>query len=301
MDRLDELEIFVAVVETGCLRGAGLRLRRSGSTVTRAVASLEARLSRRPLDRTTRRLAVTAAGKETYEAALGLISGWKDLATVPLSAPVRGLVRVTAPVVFGRLFVAPAIGGFLTRWPEAAIDLQLDDDYLDLVEHGLDAAVRLGRLPDSSLVAQRVGAVRWLLLASPRYLAEHGFLNSPADLADHATIAEPARSGRPSWSFARGKETQTVALAPRIQSNDITVQLQAARDGHGITRALTYHAAAHLRDGTLVRILRNFEPEEIPVQVVSSGGRRKDGKTRAIVEHLVSHLRPALLEMRSDG
>ena len=297
MDRLDELDILVAVVETGSLRGAAARLRRSGSAVTRAIATLEDRLGRRLLDRTTRRLSVTEAGHEAYSAAREMLATWKALAAQDKGAPVRGLVRLTAPVMFGQLFVAPAVDLFLQRWPEASAEMLLDDHYLDFIEHGLDAAVRLGNLPDSTLRAARVGAVRWVTVASPTYLAEHGIPQSPRDLASHVTIAESARSGRPNWSFARRGQSETVMLEPRILSNDIQVQLAAARAGRGIARVLNYHAAADFKAGTLMRMLKGFEAAEIPVQVVSTGGRHVDGKTRAIVDHLVDTLRPKLAAM----
>ena len=295
-DRLDELEVLIAVVEAGSLRGASARLRRSPAAVTRAIAQLEDRLQRRLLDRTTRRLSVTEAGREAYDAALRMSEAWRALAAVPLDQPVRGLVRITAPVVLGQIFVAPALEAFLSKWPEASGELLLNDRYLDFIEHGLDAAVRIGHLPDSSLKAQRVGAVRWVTLASPGYLAANGVPATPAALSEHATIAESSRAGRPAWTYAAsaaGNKAETVALTPRLMSDDIVVQLQAARAGHGIVRVLTYHAAADLGSGALVRLLRDFEPDDLPVQVVTAAGRHADQRARAIAEHLVAHLRAA--------
>lgn len=297
-DRLDELDVLIAVVEAGSLRAAALRLRRSPAAVTRAIAALEDRLQRRLLDRTTRRLAVTEAGRAAYEAGLGMSEAWRSLASVPPDQPVRGLVRITAPVMLGQLYVAPALDAFLSKWPEATGELLLDDLHLDFIEYGLDAAVRLGHLADSSLKAQRVGGVRWVTVASPAYLSERGVPAAPSDLAGHATITESARSGRPSWTYApraaAGGRGETIALAPRLMSNDIQVQLGAARAGRGIARVLTYHAAADLASGTLVRILRDREPDDIPVQVVTSGGRYADQRSRAIADHLVASLRGAV-------
>lgn len=294
-DRLDELDVLIAVVEAGSLRGAAARLRRSPAAVTRAVAQLEDRLQRRLLDRTTRRLSVTQAGHDAYAAALKMSEAWRALAAVPLDQPVRGLVRITAPVVLGQMVVAPALDAFLAKWPEATGELLLNDRYLDFIEHGLDAAVRIGHLPDSSLKALRVGSVRWVTLASPAYLAANGMPRTPGELSDHATIAESVRAGRPAWTYAAtsaaGGRVETVALAPRLMSDDIVVQLQAARAGHGIVRVLTYHAAADLRSGALVRILRGYEPDDLPVQVVTAAGRHADQRARAIAEHLVAHLR----------
>jgi DNA-binding transcriptional LysR family regulator len=295
MDRLDELDVLIAVVETGSLRQAALRLRRSPAAITRALAQLEDRLSRRLVQRTTRRVAITAAGQAAYDEALRLTRLWRDLAAQPLAAPVRGLVRVTAPTVFGQRYIGAAMEGLLERWPEASAEILLDDRYLDFIEQGLDAAVRLGRLPDSSLRARAVGAVRWVVVASPLYLVERGQPTRPEAIADHDIIAESARSGAPVWSFSGAVH---VPVKPRLMSNDIDIQLQAARAGRGLARFLSYQVAPDLAEGNLIRVLREFEPEDIPVHVVTEGSRHADGKVQAVADHLVDHLRPILARFR---
>ena len=295
MDRLDELDVLIAVVETGSLRQAALRLRRSPAAITRALAQLEDRLSRRLVQRTTRRVAITAAGQAAYDDALRLTRLWRDLAAQPLAAPVRGLVRVTAPTVFGQRYVGAAMESFLERWPEASAEILLDDRYLDFIEHGLDVAVRLGRLPDSSLRARAVGAVRWVVVASPLYLVERGQPARPEAIADHDIIAESARAGAPAWSFSGPVH---VPVRPRLMSNDIDIQLQAARAGRGLARFLSYQVAPDLAEGNVIRVLREFEPEDIPVHVVTEGSRHADGKVQAVADHLVDHLRPILARFR---
>ncbi|MCR4268515.1 LysR family transcriptional regulator [Nitratireductor sp. ZSWI3] len=293
-DRIDELDVFIAVVESGSLRAAAARLRRSPASVTRALAQLEDRLSRRLVDRTTRRLAVTEAGRAAYEAAIGMTAAWRALAAAPPAAPLRGLVRLTAPVLFGRRYVAPALDAFLLEWPAVTAELLLDDRHLDFIEHGLDVAIRLGALPDSSLRAQRVGGVRWIVVASPAYLAERGVPQKPQDLGGHAIIAESPRAGRPAWSFPAGGRSETLAVEPRLLSNDIEVQIEAARNGRGMARVLSYQAADDLRSGALVRVLQRFEGDDIPVHLVTVGGRYRSNKTRAIANHLADHLRRVL-------
>ncbi|AVF03343.1 MULTISPECIES: LysR family transcriptional regulator [Devosia] len=291
MDRLDELQVLIAVVETGSLRQAALRLRRSPPAITRALAQLEDRLSRQLVERTTRKLSITEAGRDAYEQALALTRQWQDLAAQPLAAPVRGVVRITAPPVFGQLFLGAAIDGFLARWPDAQAEILLEDRYLDFIEYGLDAAVRLGRLPDSGLRTRKVGEVRWIVVASPSYLLARGRPGRPDDVFAHQIIAESGRSGAPTWDF---RDTEPMPLQPHWMSNDIEMQRQAARAGHGLARFLNYQVGEDLRDGRLLRVLQDYEPAPLPVQIVTSGARHADGKVQAIATHLADHLRPIL-------
>lgn len=291
MDRLDELQVLIAVVETGSLRQASLRLRRSPPAITRALAQLEDRLSRQLVERTTRKLSITDAGRAAYEQALSLTRQWQDLVAPPLSAPVRGIVRITAPPVFGQLYLSTVVDSFLARWPEAQAEILLEDRYLDFIEHGLDAAVRLGDLPDSGLRARRIGEVRWTIVASPAYLLSHGRPQHPQDIAQHRVIAESSHSGAPTWTF---RNCAPLVLQPVWMSNDIEMQRQAARAGHGLARFLNYQIAQDIREGRLVRVMPSFEPAPIPVQIVTSGARHADGKVQAIAGHLAEHLRPLL-------
>lgn len=294
MDRLSELENLVAVVNAGSLRQAAARLRKSPASVTRALADLEARLGVTLVDRTTRRIAPTEAGLQLAEEARDILERYRLLSRDADARTVRGLVRVTAPPVFGRLHVAPAIRTFLEKWPEVSAEILLNDRYLDFIEHRLDVAVRIGSLPDSGLRARRAGTVRWLTVASPDYLAREGEPRHPAELSSRPTIVESWASGPPSWRFPIDGKEQPVRLEPRLIANDIDVQLDAARAGRGIARLLSYQAAADLESGALVRVLQRYEPPGIPVHVVMAGGRHVQGKTRALADHLYNVLRERL-------
>lgn len=294
MDRLGELEIFVAVIDAGSLRQAAVRLRRSPASVTRALAQLEDRLGARLVERTTRRTAPTAAGLQLAEEARDILERYGLLARSADETAVRGQVRVTAPTVFGRLFVAPAVDSFLQKWPDASAEILLNDHYLNFIEHRLDVAVRIGFLSDSGLRARRVGTVHWYTVASPSYLEAEGTPGHPADLRDRSAIVESSFGGPPRWVYLIDRKEQSVPLAPRLVANDIEVQLDAARKGRGIARFLSYQAASDLKSGALVRILRSYEPRGVPVHIVMAGGQHIHGKTRAFADHLFSELRRTL-------
>jgi DNA-binding transcriptional LysR family regulator len=214
MDRLDELGIFVAIVEAGSLVGASRRLRRSPPAITRALSSLENRLGLRLVDRTTRRLAPTEAGNMFAERARALLAGYEEVLLGASQAPIRGVLRITAPVQFGRRHVAPIVSAFLNEYPDVGVELSLNDRNLDLIEGGLDLAVRIGPLADSSLVARQVGSVRRVVVASPAYLARRGEPRTPSDLAAHDTIFGMARSPAREWRFAARTPCAVVAAAP---------------------------------------------------------------------------------------
>jgi len=194
LDRLDELAIFVAIVEAGSLIGASRRLRRSPPVVTRALRALEDRIAVRLVERTTRRLAPTEAGNALAQRARALLADYDAALDGVAQAPVRGVLRITAPVQFGRRHVAPVVSVFLNEYPDVQVELTLNDRNLDLIEERLDVAVRIGALADSALVARQVGSVRRVVVASPEYLARRGEPRTPSDLATHETIFGMARS-----------------------------------------------------------------------------------------------------------
>jgi DNA-binding transcriptional LysR family regulator len=284
MDRLDELLVLVAVVEQGSLVGAARRLRRSPPAITRALAALEQRVGARLIERTTRRLSPTGAGRALAEQSRALLSAYDEAVTDISPAPVRGLLRVTAPVQFGRRHVAPIVTAFLRKFPESQVELVLHDRYLDLIEEALDVAVRIGALADSSLLMRRVGEVRRLVVASPDYLARRGTPAKPAELAAHDTIFSTSTWGPLEWRFgSRGRAT-VVRLAPRLLVNDVEARLAAARAGHGIARVLSYQVVEDLEAGKLVRLLRAFEPPPLPVQLVAASRAHMPPKIRAFLD-----------------
>ena len=294
MDRLDELELLGAVVTTGSLRQAAARLRKSPAAVTRGLAQLEERIGVRLVERTTRRVSPTEAGLQLYEQAKDVLEGYRRLAATQQTSPVRGPVRITAPVLFGRTFVFPALDGFLQTWPDVQAELLLEDRRLDLIEYGLDAAIRLGTLPDSSLRARLLGRVRWVTICSPGYVAEHGAPKSPLELADRDTIVETWPSGPAQWAYPVDGKEVAVRLRPRIVSNNLDIQLEAARRGRGIARVLDYHAAGDIEAGRLVRILEDCDIGFMPVHLVTLAGRSLSAKQRALTDHLHDEIRKAL-------
>ncbi|MDW3207312.1 MAG: LysR family transcriptional regulator [Alphaproteobacteria bacterium] len=296
MDRLDELEILVAIVTAGSMRQAARRLRKSPASTTRALERLESRLGVRLVERTTRRIAPTATGLKLADGARDVLDSYRMLTMDTGVETIRGMVRIAAPPVFGRLFVAPAVDRFLQEWPDASAEMILADRYMDFIEHRLDVAVRIGMLPDSSLRARKVGSVHWMTVCSPAYIKASGVPARPSDLSDHATILESWSSGGPQWTYKMGAKVETVALNPRLVANDIDIQLDAARSGKGIARVLSYQAASDLAAGKLVRILEAYETAEIPVHVVTAGGSIVENKTRAIADHLSAFLKTSLIQ-----
>lgn len=283
MDRLDELAVLVAVVDQGSLVRAARRLRRSPPAITRALSALEQRVGARLIERTTRRVSATEAGRALADRSRALLSGYDEALTGISPAPVRGLLRITAPVQLGRRHVAPVVTAFLQRFPESQVELVLHDRYLDLIEEALDVAVRIGALADSSLLMRRVGEVRRLIVASPEYLARRGTPAGPAELTAHDTIFSSSTWGPLEWGFGpRGRTV--VRLAPRLLANDVEALLAAARAGHGIVRVLSYQVVDDLAAGRLVRLLPAFEPPALPVQLVAASRTHMPPKIRAFLD-----------------
>ena len=284
MDRLDELAVLVAVVDQGSLVGAARRLRRSPPAVTRALAALEQRIGARLIERSTRRLSATEAGRALAEQSRALLSAYDEAVADIAPAPVRGLLRITAPVQFGRRHVAPIVAAFLRKFPESQVELVLHDRYLDLIQEALDVAVRIGALSDSSLLVRRVGEVRRLVVASPDYLARRGTPAKPGELTAHDTIFSTSTWGPLEWRFGSRGRTTVVRLSPRLLANDVDVRLAAARAGHGIVRVLSYQVSEDLAAGRLVRLLRAFEPPPLPVHLAAASRAHMPPKIREFLD-----------------
>jgi DNA-binding transcriptional LysR family regulator len=291
MDRLDELETLVAIVDSGSLIGASRRLRRSPPAVTRALSALEDRIGVRLVERTTRRLAPTEAGSTLVERARVLLGDYAQVLAGEVRSSVRGVLRISAPVQFGRRHVAPIVSAFLNQHPEMQVELSLNDRNVDLIEEGIDVAVRIGALADSSLVARQVGAVRRVVVASPAYLSRRGEPRTPSELTGHDTIFGMARGASREWRFGPSARGALVRLSPRLLVDDVETQLQAAQAGRGIARPLSYQVADELAAGTLMRLLKNFEPEPLPVQLVTVSRSHMAPKVRAFLDLAVQFFR----------
>ena len=299
MDRLDELAVFVAILDAGSLAVAARRLHRSAPAVTRALATLEARLGVRLIERTTRRLTPTEAGRRLGADARHALAAYSDALRPTTDAAPRGMLRITAPLIFGRRHVTPVVASFLAAYLAMQADLLLADRNLDMLEEGLDVALRIGPPADSLPPQHRIGEVRRVVVASPAYLSARGEPDAPAALARHAVVHVVGRPTSAEWRFRVGGRERVVRLAPRLTVNEIEAALVAVRAGHGIARVLSYQVAEDLAAGTLVRLLRAFEPPALPVSLVAASAD-PPSRVRAFLEHAVPAL-SALAVVQAEG
>jgi len=293
MDRLQAMTTFVAVVDSGGFASAARKLNLSPPVVTRAVAELEERLGLRLLTRTTRVVRVTDAGArfaDDCRRILGDIEEAETAATGTHAAP-RGTLTLTAPVLFGHLYVTPILVDYLQRFPEVDAQCLFLDRIVNVVEEGIDVAVRIGELPDSSLQATRVGRVRRVLVAAPAYLTAHGMPQRPEALAEHTIISASGITPVPEWRFNDGGKPLLQRLHARMRTTSNDSAIAAAVAGLGITRLLSYQVAAHLKTGALQVVLEDFEPAPLPVHVVHHEGRRATQKVRSFIDLAVQTLR----------
>jgi DNA-binding transcriptional LysR family regulator len=267
--------------------------------VSRVVTELEEHLGVRLLTRTTRVVRLTDAGSGYFEDCrriLGEIGNAELSAAGTHSAP-RGVLSITAPTMFGRLHVTPIVLDYLRRYPDADANCWFVDRVVNLVEEGIDVAVRIAQLPDSSLQAIQVGHVRRVLCASPAYLAEHGMPKHPDDLIEgHTIIANTGSSSPTEWRLQDGEQQVPVRTQPRLTTTTNDSSLAAALAGFGIARLLSYQIAQHVKDGTLAVVLDGFTPPPVPVHLVHREGRHVTQKVRAFLDLAVATLRadPAL-------
>lgn len=293
MDRLQAMAAFVAVVEEGGFAAAARALRVSAPVVTRAVGELEERLGTRLLTRTTRVVRVTEAGARYAGDCRRLLAGIAeaDEAAGGSHGVPRGQLTVTAPVLFGSLFVMPIVARYVERHAEVTIACWFVDRLVNLVEEGADVAVRVGELPDSSLQATRVGRVRRVLCASPEYLARVGTPTSPQELVQHTIVSASGISPTHEWPFVDGGRAVTVKLAPRITTTTNDSAVAAALAGVGMTRLLSYQVAQEIEAGRLHLVLADHEPPPLPVHVVHREGRYASPKVRAFIDLACEALR----------
>jgi DNA-binding transcriptional LysR family regulator len=299
MDRFQELRTFVAVAETGGFARAAARIGSSPPAVTRMIASLEARLGVQLFNRTTRSVHLTDAGLRFAEgagAALAALDAAESEATGQRGVP-TGNLTLTASVTMGRSLLPPIVTDFLRAYPRVAAKVLLLDRVVNLVEEGVDVALRVGNLPDSSLVATKVGAVRRILVASPRYLAARGAPREPDDLKLHSIIAFTGLMPDREWRYADGKRIRRVALQPRFEINDAVSAIASAEQGEGVTICLSYMVADRIASGALVEVLPEYAPPPVPVQLVYPQGCLVAPKVRAFVDFSTSRLRAALGEL----
>ena len=295
MDRFAAMRVFAAVADAGSLSSAGRVLAMPLATVSRHLSALEEQLGVRLITRTTRRLVLTEPGLHYLESCRRILAELEaaELRLAGEQAEPQGELAFTAPVVFGRLHVLPVVVAFLAAYPRVSARMLLVDRVVDLVEEGLDLSVRVGPLLDSSLIATRVGATRYVACASPAYLAGRGTPGSPQDLAGHDCISFNTLSHAERWSFA-GQKRQLVTVRSRLSVNTAEAAIDAAVAGLGITRVMSYQAASRLADGSLRLILEDFEPEAAPVSLLHREDRLPQAKVRSFAAFAAPLLRKAL-------
>lgn len=293
MDRFQAMTVFVAVAEAESFAAAGRRLRMSPPAVTRTVAMLEARLGVRLLTRSTRRVRVTDAGARYLEDARRIVleADEADEAAAGVNATPRGHVAVTASVLFGKLYVMPIITAYLRSFSETTVSALFVDRVVNMPDEGLDVGIRIGPLPDSSLRAIRVGQVRRVICASTGYLKQHGVPQTPAELVRRTIIASTTLSPSTEWQFAKGREKIALKIHPRLLVNTNDGAIEAAKEGFGLTRLLSYQIADALAKGTLRAVLSEYEEAPWPIHVVHREGRYGSAKVRSFVDLAVAMLR----------
>ena len=304
MDRIDAMKVFVTAVDEGSLAGASRKLGRSPAAVSRAIAFLEEHVGTQLLHRTTRSIKLSEAGARYAAASRRMLTDLEEadmLAAGERSAP-RGLLTLTAPVAAGEDILRPVLDAFMDAYPLVSVRLLLLDRPTNLIDEGIDVALRISHLADSNLVALRLGQVRRVVAASPRYLATHPRIEQPGDLAKHEIIAM-AHFGIDSWSFPQPDGSaipRTVQIAPRMVVSSVRGAIASAVEGRGVTRLFSYHIAEKVRAGDLQLVLTDEEHPPYPVHLIAPQGRLSVPKVRAFVDFAAPRLRARFARL-SDG
>ena len=300
VDRIDAMKVFVAALNEGSLAGAGRKLGRSPAAISRAIAFLEAHVGAELLHRTTRSIRLSEAGERYAIACRRILTDLEeaDMAAAGERSAPRGMLTITAPVAAGEKLLRPLLDAFMDRFPDVSVRLDMLDRPSNLIDEGIDVALRIAHLDDSTLVALRVGEVRRVVAASPRYLARHSPITQPSDLAGHEIIAM-THFGIDTWSFPSNDDSpvpRTVQFNPRFVVNSIRAAVASAVQGRGVVRMFSYHLVDAVAEGTLKIILADDEHPPLPVHLVSPYGRLSVPKVRAFVDFALPRLRAAFEE-----
>jgi len=293
VDRIEDFQAFVAIVDKGSLTAAAKQLKRSLQSISRSLATLEGDLGVELIARTTRRSATTEAGLAFYRrvgAALSEIEAAK-LETSNRTSEPAGLLRITSSTVFAPLYVVPAVCAFLESHPKVDIELDMSDGYVDLISQGFDLAIRIGELPDSSLKARRLAYLRRVVFAAPDYFAKHGRPKVPGDLAGHQCLVRTSARDSDAWPFLVGGRLKTVKVAGRFRSSGAPAVNEAAVQGLGIANAPLWQVRALVDRGVVELILTRFEPPLLPVHAVWPATRLLPAKTQLFLDYLAARLK----------
>jgi DNA-binding transcriptional LysR family regulator len=293
MDRLHMMEVFAAVADQGGFAKAAKMRRLSPPAVTRAITALEDRLGTRLFLRTTRSVRLTEAGQRFLADTGRILHDIEEAEEAAAGAHrvPRGVLHVTAPVLFGRIYVASVLRDYLDLYPTVTAEVLFVDRVVNIVEDGIDVAIRIGPLPDSSLTAIRIGTVRRVLFGSPSYFAQHGTPQHPSELGHHRVIASDAGPPPIRWRFEHDGAELEVAVKPLMLVNNLDTAIEAALSGWAMSRTLSYQIAPRVADGALRIVLPDFEPEPLPIHIVHQEGRRASAKLRSFVDFIVDRLR----------
>ena len=293
MDRLQMMAVFVAVAEEEGFAGAARRLVMSPPAVTRAIAALEVHLGVKLFKRSTRLVRLTDAGQRYLSDARQVLiaADEADMNALGTNAEPRGQLTVTAPVMFGRLYVMPGVIAYLQRYPQMQVSVMVADRIVNLLEEGIDVAFRIGELPDSGYHAQRVGTVRRMLCAAPDYLARCGVPTSPEQLHEHQLVLSRGINANGEIRLMAKKEPLTVKVKPRLWGTDNAAVIEAAVSGLGIVSVISYQVAAQLASGSLVTVLPEYELPPLPIHIVHAEGRYAPAKVRSFIDQISQRLR----------
>lgn len=292
MDKLLAMTAFVRIVEKGSLTAAAAALDTSLPSMVRTLAALERDLGVRLLNRTTRRIHLTDEGAQYLERCRAIVSEVQETEATLTSRQIelKGRLTVTASVLFGRRYIAPIVSDFLRRHSNVSADLLFVDRIVNLVEEGIDVAVRIGHLPDSSLVAVPVGKARRIVCASPEYLQRRGTPRTPSDVRAHSCVRHTGLTPRGDWHFRVGRRAVSIPINAAISCNEIDSSLEACLSGLGLGMFLSYQTAPY-RDAKKLRyVLEEFETEPVPVQIVYPQAKLVTSRVRVFVDECVSKL-----------
>lgn len=286
MDHLDTIRLFVRVVETGNFSRAGKAEGVAQSTVSKRVSSLEARLAAQLIRRSSRGLSVTEQGQEFYGFAIGILADLEAAEARIRSGDVepRGRIRIACPPVFSSRLIVPGIPSFLARYPDLTIDLDVSERYVNLVEDGVDVAIRIGDLADSSLLARQIGSVEAVVVGAPHYLQRHGTPKTPTDLDRHSCLPFLFQGGSKTWKFRDSDGEIVLAPSANLRTNDAESVHAAALAGLGLAQGPGWMFANEIAVGALVEVLTDFRPRFFPIHAVSSESRRMTGAVKVFVE-----------------
>lgn len=297
MNRFSELHAFIAVADNGGFSAAARATGQSPPAVTRAIAALERRLGAPVFVRTTRRVRLTDSGARFLEDARRILSDLQDAEDLAAGAAARptGRLRVTAPVLFGQKFVAPVLAELLDAYPALSVETVFVDRVVNLIEEGFDIAIRIGPLPDSGLIARRVGSVRRIVFAAPDYIAQNGAPERPEDLANFDAVVVAETDATPTWTFPIGGRPVAIKPRARLRVNTNQTALDWVIAGRGLSRLLSYQVTDAILDGTVEPLLQDFAPPPLPIHIVHAEGRAASAKIRAAVDLLTARIGPRVL------